>query len=113
MPDCEVISVPRRISDVKRNQNVEDAHYKNAVGYYYTEEVSATRKEVVYKDGKREREITTPVALVLKRYKAPETTAQINWLKNQMPCDWNEKRTAADDVPVPINKISMYKANKA
>ena len=71
---------------------VENALWKNATGYSYVEQVSATKKEVFYKDGKREKEVVTPIALELIRHKPPETTAQIYWLKNRKPPEWRDKR---------------------
>lgn len=86
---------------------VENALYKNATGYSYIEQVSATKKEVFYKDGKREKEVITPVALDLIRHKPPETTAQIYWLKNRMPQDWSDKKEPLPPEPQQ-NKMQAF-----
>ncbi len=70
---------------------VENALLKNAMGYYYEEEVVSTKREVTYKDGKRVKEKSEPVVVSLKRYKQPETTAQIYWLNNRRPKLWRNK----------------------
>lgn len=93
---------PELSEALKRNKEiadiiVENALYANATGYDYEEQVSATKKEVFYKDGKREKEVVTPVALTLKRHKPPETTAQIYWLKNRIPKDWRDKREITEE----------------
>lgn len=72
---------------------VENALLKNALGYFYVEEVVSTKREVIYKDGKRIKETSEPEIIELTRYKQPETTAQIIWLKNRQPDKWREKPT--------------------
>ncbi|WMI82086.1 helix-turn-helix domain-containing protein [Anaerotignum sp. MB30-C6] len=89
----EALKKSKAIADVI----VENALYQNATGYSYIEQVSATKKEVFYKDGKREKEIVTPITLDLIRHKPPETTAQIYWLKNRKPVEWRDKREPPQD----------------
>ena len=89
----EALKKSKAIADIV----VENALYRNATGYSYIEQVSATKKEVFYKDGKREKEIVTPIALDLVRHKPPETTAQIYWLKNRKPIEWRDKREPPED----------------
>lgn len=93
----EVLKKSKAIADII----VENALYQNATGYSYVEQVSATKKEVFYKDGKREKEIVTPIALDLIRHKPPETTAQIYWLKNRKPSEWRDKREPPSDNDKP------------
>lgn len=69
---------------------VENALLNNAKGYYYVEQAVANRKEVTYKDGKRVKEISEPVLVEVKKWKAAETTAQIFWLKNRDPSKWRD-----------------------
>lgn len=71
---------------------VENALLKNALGYYYVEETVSTKKEVIYKNGKRLKEISEPVVVELQRYKHPETMAQMYWLNNRKPEQWRNKR---------------------
>lgn len=62
------------------DREVENALYKRAMGYEYdevTEEYEAgflTKKKVVHK------------------YQAPDTAAQIFWLKNKRSADWKDRR---------------------
>lgn len=71
---------------------VENALLKNATGFSYVEEVVTTQKEVIYKDGKRVKEISEPVVIEIKRYKQPDTTAQIYWLNNRKPDKWRNRQ---------------------
>ena len=71
---------------------VENALYKNAIGFEYKEESVVTCKEVTYKDGKRVKEITKPQIVSLTKRKIPETTAIIFWLKNRKPKVWRDKQ---------------------
>lgn len=88
---------------------VENSLLKNAKGFHYIEEVVTSKKEVIYKDGKRVREVSEPVVVEIHRYKPPETLAQIYWLKNRRPDIWRDKPpekeipkesvTIVDDLP--------------
>lgn len=99
----------KQVADIE----VENALFNNAVGYTYTEEVVSTKREVVYEDGKKIKEISEPVVIEIKKYKQPETTAQIFWLKNRKPDVWRDKIidveneeaiTNATDILVKIRK---------
>lgn len=106
------ISEAMRVNKEIADRHVENAHYRNATGYDYYEEVAATEKVVIYdSNGKRKKETVKPVTLRLLRHKPAETTAQINWLKNRKPGEWSEKR--ASDLPPPQNKLTMFLAKKA
>ena len=70
---------------------VENALKKNATGFTYVEQVVSTEREVIYDNGKRVKEISKPVVIEITRYKQPETTAQIFWLKNRKSDKWKDK----------------------
>lgn len=53
---------------------VENALYKNAVGYEYEEDVM-TKEGIVR----------------MKKYSKPDTVSQIYWLKNRKPKNWRDK----------------------
>ena len=65
---------------------VENALLKRALGYEY-EEVSEKFEGGVLTERK-----------VTKKQIAPDTTAQIFWLKNRKPIDWRDKRNNSDDI---------------
>lgn len=83
----EALKKGKEIVDIE----VENALKKNATGFSYIEEVVSTEKEVIYENGKRVKEISKPVVIEITRYKQPETTAQIFWLKNRKPDKWKDK----------------------
>lgn len=92
---------------------VENALLKSAKGFWYEEEVVSTKKEVIYDNGKRVKEISEPVVITLSKYKPSETTAAIFWLKNRKPDKWRDKVidseneeaiTNATDILVKIRK---------
>ena len=61
------------------DREVENALYKRAMGYWVTETETTT-----YPDG-------TVKTTDKCRHIAPDTTAQIFWLKNRKPDEWREK----------------------
>ena len=63
---------------------VENALLKRALGYEYTEE----KVEISEKDGKK--------VVQTVKYVAPDTTAQIFWLKNRRPEKWRDKPETPD-----------------
>lgn len=56
------------------DRQVENALYKTATGFYYTEETVTNQGDVV----------------TIKKYHKPNTTAQIFWLKNRKD-EWTDK----------------------
>lgn len=62
---------------------VENALLKRAFGYEY--------EEVTYEDGKEVKRVTKQVA--------PDTTAQIFWLKNRKPKEWRDRK----DIEANVN----------
>lgn len=79
----------KRVADAK----VEQALYKNAIGYYYEEESMAPTGEI--------REI--------RKYAKPQTSAQKTWLRNRQPDRWREKQeheiTGKDGGPVVFTEL--------
>lgn len=77
---CEALKRGKEVVD----RQVENALLKRALGYEY-EEIS-----VKYENGiMTERKVT-------KKQVAPDTTAQIYWLKNRKPEEWRDKRVVDD-----------------
>lgn len=71
---------------------VENALLKRALGYDYEETVTEIEDTGNGKTKKHVRKIT--------RHVAPDTTAQIFWLKNRRPDKWRDKHDAAVGVDV-------------
>lgn len=83
----EALKKGKEVVDIE----VENALLKSAKGFWYDEEVVSTKREVIYKDGKKIKEISEPVIITLNRYKPSETAAAIFWLKNRKPDKWKDK----------------------
>ena len=85
------LSAALKRSKAIADREVENALFKNATGYEYTEEQAIKLKRVFYLDGKRHEEERVEVVEV-KKYRFPDTTAQIFWLKNRKPKEWRDKQ---------------------
>ncbi|AUR91227.1 hypothetical protein NVP1228O_64 [Vibrio phage 1.228.O._10N.261.49.C1] len=68
---------------------VEDALYSRALGYEYEE-----HKEEVSEQGKK--------VTITKKQQAPDTTAQIFWLKNRQPERWRDKQQVEHSSVEPL-----------
>jgi len=99
------LSAALKRSKAIADREVENALFKNATGYEYTEEQAIKLKKVFYLDGKRHEEERVEVVEV-KRYRFPDTTAQIFWLKNRKPKEWRDRKetevTGKDGGPVEL-----------
>ena len=91
---------PALMTALKENKEIVDnqvvgALLRNALGFEYTE-------EVVTKDGD---------VVEVKKYAAPNTTAQIFWLKNRQPDKWREKRetelTGKNGGPIEVKNTDI------
>ncbi|GAA0861732.1 transposase [Paraclostridium tenue] len=65
---------------------VENALLKRALGYEYD--------EVIYENGKETKRVTKQVA--------PDTTAQIFWLKNRRPDKWRDKQVVESNNTIEV-----------
>lgn len=83
----DTLKETKEIADIK----VENSLNKNANGYDYIEETVVMKKEVIYKDGKRVKEVTYPEVVPLKKHKEAETRAQMFWLQNRKPDKWRNQ----------------------
>ena len=68
---------------------VENALYKNAIGYEYEETITEIEE---LDNGKQRKHVRK-----IKKYKQPDTTAQIFWLKNRRPDRWRDKPITIED----------------
>lgn len=81
---------------------VENALLKRALGYEYKE--ITKEKSLNPKTGRYEMTISKEVT----KQVAPDTTAQIFWLKNRKPKEWRERQEVAvsTDTPNPFKGLS-------
>lgn len=91
---CEICEALKRSKDVV-DRMVENALLKSALGYSYTE---TTR---VYKASKETGELVLVSEKAVTKDVAPNTTAQIFWMKNRKPAEWRDKQSL--EVSVPVN----------
>lgn len=73
------------------NMLVENALFKTAVGFYYTEETSD-------KDGN---------VIPVKKYQKPSPAAQRYWLKNRDPLHWRDRTEISAESTVNIENKTM------
>lgn len=83
----DTLKETKEIADIK----VENSLNKNANGYDYIEETVVMKKEVIYKEGKRVKEVTYPEVVPLVKHKEAETKAQMFWLQNRKPDKWRNQ----------------------
>jgi len=94
-----------KIATFSADEKIENALYKNGIGYWYKEEVALKIKTEYYRKGqkyvKEKIEIVT-----LNKWHQAETTAQIFWLKNRRRDEWADKYEMPN---VDDDTVSEYK----
>lgn len=95
---------PDFIESLKQGKSVPDskvqnALYKNALGYKYEAE-----KPMTVSDGKAEGSHIEIAKYI--EHVAPNVTAEIFWLKNRMPDKWREKQEIEHSGSLDINAIT-------
>lgn len=90
---CNALKTSKELVDIE----VENSLLKNALGYHYVEQVVQSRKEVIYENGKRVKEVTEPEVIEVERWKPGESVAQFFWLKNRKPKNWRDKPPEDND----------------
>ena len=80
--------ITREVADLR----VENALYKRARGYDYSEEIWERRTN------KESGETELVLVKRFDKHMPPDTTAQIFWLKNRKPDEWRDKREVAADI---------------
>lgn len=68
------------------DRQVENALLKRALGYQYDE----VTREIVFDEISQKDELT--VTKIVTKEVAPDTTAQIFWLKNRKPNEWRDRK---------------------
>lgn len=69
--------------------HVVNALYKSATGFYYNEDTVTHQGDVVS----------------VRKFQAPNTTAQIFWLKNRRPEQWRDKQELKHDVTTSLADV--------
>ena len=94
---AEVLKKSKEVAD----RHVENALYKRAVGYKY-EEVKV----------EKEHGLETKRTVTIKEV-APDTTAQIFWLKNRKRLEWRDKQELehSGEIKMPSVTITKKEAN--
>lgn len=72
---------------------VENALFKSAIGYKYTEQAVTNKGNVVE----------------IEKYEKPNTTAQIFWLKNRKPVEWRDKQEMKHDGEIGVKIVDDIK----
>ena len=93
----DTLKETKEIADIK----VENSLNKNANGYDYEEQTVVMKKEVIYKDGKKVKEVTYPEVVTITKHKEAETKAQQFWLQNRKP----EKCRNQSQVELKVSKL--------
>ncbi|MDK2899610.1 MAG: hypothetical protein PWQ45_112 [Thermosipho sp. (in: thermotogales)] len=85
---ANALKTGKEVADIR----VENALYKRALGYDIEETKTVIEKNGNSKDKTRVER--------LKKHIAPDTTAQIFWLKNRKPATWRDKQDLAINEPI-------------
>ena len=90
------ISFPEFCQSVQQAKDEVDARierslFHRAAGHYVKEQQAFKLKAVEYADGKRVKESEDVKVVELDRYQAPDTAAQIFWLKNRRSKQWKDR----------------------
>lgn len=82
------------------DREVENALLKRALGYDYTE----TKKESVLQYNEKGEIVGREMVVTEIKHKkqAPDTTAQIFWLKNRKPKEWRDKKHLEHEGSIPV-----------
>jgi transcriptional regulator with XRE-family HTH domain len=104
---------PDFLNTLKRGKEVidyevENALLKRALGYEYTE---VTKERIIDRDDKGQPLVDIHgfpcykmvVTKTVKKEIAPDTTAQIFWLKNRKPKDWKDKKDIDHSGKIDVN----------
>lgn len=86
------------IDEVKdtRNQEVEEALFKNCKGYHYYEEVPTKVKEEVINENGTVLTVEKVVVSTVKKWKPADLAAQKYWLNNRKKATWKENPNAVE-----------------
>lgn len=86
------------IEEVKdtRNQEVEEALFKNCKGYHYYEEVPTKVKEEVINEKGTVLTVEKVVVSTVKKWKSADLAAQKYWLNNRKKATWKENPNAVE-----------------
>lgn len=98
----EALKINKAIADL----TVENSLFKRANGYEYEEEI----EEVTFDKDKK---IVSIHKKKTKKQIAPDTTAQIFWLKNRKPKEWRDRQELTGKDGGPIETVVLNKEDYA
>lgn len=88
---------------------VENQFYKNCLGYEYTEQALSTKKEIIYENGKKIKEVSVPIVVDIVKHKPSDVNASKYWLQNRDPENWKDNRQIdignKDDKPFKLEDV--------
>ena len=106
MHDVEEIKDAIQRGDVIADEQVINELHRNAVGYFYPEEVAIKVRSVSYRKGKRY-EKEEVVTKVIQKWHPAETLAQVFWVKNRRAEEWRDKQIVEQSVmQIPVEIVN-------
>ena len=86
----------------RADSEIENALFKKATGFKMSVKKPYKIKNVEYKDGKKVFEKEEVILAEEEVYIHPDTSAQVFWLKNRKPVQWNEKQEANAEKEIEV-----------
>ena len=89
----------------KKNQRVQNALYKAAIGYKVKLKKPVKVKEETNRPGEGKQVVERMVTVEEEKYVEPKITAQMFWLKSRMPEKWGEGERVLGEVREEITPV--------
>ena len=89
----------------KKNERVQNALYRAAIGYKVKLKKPVKVKEETNKPGEGKQVVERVVTVEEEKYVEPKITAQMFWLKSRMPERWGNGEQVLSDVQAEITPV--------
>ena len=89
----------------KKNERVQNALYRAAIGYKVKLKKPVKVKEETNKPGEGKQVVERVVTVEEEKYVEPKITAQMFWLKSRMPERWGNGEQVLSDVQEEITPV--------
>ncbi|MBQ9299671.1 MAG: hypothetical protein IJ214_04095 [Clostridia bacterium] len=89
----------------KKNQKVQNALYKAAIGYKVRLKKPVKVKEETNRPGEGKQVVERMVTVEEEKYVEPKITAQMFWLKSRMPEKWGDGERVLGEVQEEITPV--------